>query len=81
MSDLADAKTIHEMEGCITNMSHALSWFIQGDDSLYEELIEGEYHEVKQALDTAYSLLSPEDFSELSVLVKNVARLAAKQRQ
>lgn len=81
MSDLEEAKTTHEMKSRITNMSHALSWFIQGDDSLYEELIEGEYHEVKQALDTAYSLLSPEDFSELSVLAKNVARLAAKQRQ
>lgn len=81
MSDLEDAKTTNEMKSRITNMSHALSWFIQGDDSLYEELIEGEYHEVKQALDTAYSLLSPEDFSELSVLAKNVARLAAKQRQ
>ena len=80
MSDLVDAKTIHEMEGCITNMSHALSWFIQGDDSLYEELLEGEYHEVKEAFDIAYSLLSVEDFSELSALAKNVASLTAKQR-
>ena len=62
-------------------LAHALSWFIQGNDSLFEELSNGTLDEVIDGLESAYSLLSTKNFLRLSVLAKNVASLTAKQRQ
>ncbi len=59
---------------------HALSWFIQGDDSLFDELSQGDEKEIKKALSEAYSLLSVEDFIGLSGLARNVVSLIAKPK-
>lgn len=63
------------------NVSHALSWFIIGDDSLFDELSEGTFDEVVSGLEAAYSLISTENFLKLSALARNVANLIAKQKQ
>lgn len=84
LSDVKDGKNIKELLASINNvepLAHALSWFIQGNDSLFEELSNGTLNEVIDGLESAYSLLSTKNFLRLSVLAKNVARLAAKQRQ
>ena len=84
LSDVKDGKDIKELLVSINNvepLAHALSWFIQGNDSLFEELSNGTMDEVIDGLESAYSLLSTKNFLRLSVLAKNVARLAAKQRQ
>ena len=84
LSDVKDGKNIKELLVSINNvepLAHALSWFIQGNDSLFEELSNGTLDEVIDGLESAYSLLSTKNFLRLSVLAKNVARLAAKQRQ
>lgn len=60
--------------------SKALSWFIQGDDSLGDELSQGSFDEVVDALEVAYSLISTENFLKLLGLARNVANLTAKQR-
>ncbi len=60
---------------------HALSWFIQGDDSLFDELSEGTCQEISQALDEAYSLVSVENFIGLLGLARNVANLTAKPKR
>ena len=62
------------------NASHALSWFINGNDELFEELSRGTFEENINALSVAYSLVSVENFITLSALAKNVANLAANQK-
>lgn len=62
-------------------LANALSWFIQGDDSLAVELSNGTLSELADGLDAAYSLLSVKDFLRLSALARNVASMTAKQRQ
>lgn len=84
LSDVKDGKDMRELLASINNvepLAHALSWFIQGNDILFEELSNGTLDEVIDGLESAYSLLSTKNFLRLSVLAKNVARLAAKQRQ
>lgn len=62
------------------NASHALSWFINGNDELFEELSKGTFEENVNALSVALSLISVENFTMLSALAKNVASLAANQK-
>lgn len=84
LSDVKDGKNIKELLASINNvepLAHALSWFIQGNDSLFEELSNGTLNEVIDGIESAYSLLSTKNFLRLSVLAKNVASLTAKQRQ
>ena len=84
LSDVKDGKTIRELLASINNvepLAHALSWFIQGNDSLFEDLSNGTLEEIIDGLDAAYSLISTDSFLRLSDLVKNVSNLTAKQRQ
>lgn len=84
LSDVKDGKTIRELLASINNvepLAHALSWFIQGNDSLFEDLSNGTLEEIINGLDAAYSLISTNSFLRLSDLVKNVSNLTAKQRQ
>lgn len=84
LSDVKEGENMRELLASINNvepLAHALSWFIQGNDSLFEDLSNGTLNEVIDGLESAYSLLSTKNFLRLSVLAKNVARLAAKQRQ
>lgn len=62
------------------NASKALSWFIEGNDSLAKEFSKGSMEEVTSALEKAYSLISAENFIKLSTLARNVARLTANPR-
>ncbi len=83
LSDVKDGKTIRELLASINNvepLAHALSWFIQGDDILVEELSQGTLDEVIDGLDAAFSLVSTVSFLKLSGLARNVADLTAKQR-
>ena len=73
-------KDVIMSEGNIDAFAHALSWFIQGDDSLFDELLQGDEREIRNALNEAYSLLSVEDFIGLSGLARNVANLIAKTK-
>lgn len=66
--------------GDLRAVSAALSWLIQGDDKLADELSEGEFSEVVNALDEALSLISPEGFTKLLVLTRSVLKLTAKQK-
>lgn len=80
LSDLDGSVNIVESLKNIGNASKALSWFIKGDDSLAEELSNGTMDEVTKALETAYSLISAENFIRLSTLARNVGRLTANPR-
>lgn len=64
----------------ISVASRALSWFIEGNDSLEQELSNGTLEEVLYGLTAAYSLISVENFTMLLDLAKNVANLTARQK-
>lgn len=58
----------------------ALSVFIQGDESISDELSKGKLEDVVNGLQKAYSLISIKDFQKLSILAKSAARMIAKPR-
>lgn len=60
--------------------AHALSYMIQGDDSLFDELSNGTDGEIRYALEEAYSMVSVGNFIELLGLARNVASLIAKPK-
>ena len=80
LSDLNDGETIKEIledVNDIGKLAHALSWIIDGSDGLSGEFEDATMEEVVDALATAYSLISVENFIKLSVLARNVSRLIA----
>ena len=83
LSGKGEGQSIREylmsVEG-IESLACALSWFIAGDDRLSEELKDGTFDEVVDALDEAYSLISIQSFRKLLDLEMNVSSLTAKQR-
>lgn len=84
LSDLKggdDLETVLGMMKDMGNAAHALSYLINGDDSLSDELSHGTIEEVANALKEGFSLISVENFMMLSVLARNVANLIAKQKQ
>lgn len=83
LSDMEEAESLKGLLMSIGNpepMCKALSCFIHGDESLCEALKEGTMEEIVTALETAYSLVSVENFWRLSALARNVANLTANQR-
>ena len=77
LSNINEGKSVRDL---LLSLGHALSWMIQGDDGLFEELSLGTFEEVVDALDVAYSLISVRPFSKLSGLARNVANLTAKPK-
>ena len=83
LSNINDGVTLKDLISSLGDMemaAHALSWLIQGDDSLFDEFINGTFEEIVDALETAYSLISTQSFLKLSGLAKNVVNLTAKQK-
>nr|DAZ41794.1 MAG TPA: hypothetical protein [Caudoviricetes sp.] len=83
LSDLKDGVTVMDMLRSLKDTkqaSLALSWLIKGDESLSEELANGEFDEVVEGLAIGLSMISTESFHKLSVLAKNVANLTANQK-
>lgn len=64
----------------ITSACKALSYFINDNEELTDELMQGTLHEICVALASAIKLLSVQDFSMLSTSARSVARLAANPR-
>ena len=83
LSDIKGGNSIKEMLfslGGTDKAAHALSWLIQGDDGLFEDLSGGTLDEVVEALEIAYSLISTQSFLKLLGLAMNVANLTAKPK-
>lgn len=83
LSEIKDGNSVRELFLSINDVkpiAHALSWFILGNDNLYEEFLMGTLDELIDALETAYSLVSVQNFWRLSTLAGNVASLTAKQK-
>lgn len=83
LSDFGDEQSFRDVIKSINNsdkLAHALSWLIKGDNSLVNELEQGTFDELVDAVSQAYSLISVENFTKLSALAKNVAMLIANQK-
>lgn len=83
LSDFGNEENVRDILISINNadkLAHALSWLIKGDDSLVNELEQGTFDELVDAVSQAYSLMSIENFIKLSALAKNVAMLIANQK-
>lgn len=83
LSEFGNEETLGDVIKSINSsdkLAHALSWLINGDDSLFNELAEGTFDELVEAVSGAYSLVSLENFMKLSTLAKNVSGLIAKQK-
>lgn len=83
LSEIKDGDTVKDLVqsmGSIDKTAHALSWFVAGDDSLAEEFKRATLDEVIEGLEIAFSLISVENFLRLSVLMRSVLNLIAKQR-
>ena len=83
LNSFEEGKTLSEVLGMLKNLDDAckaLSVFIQGDESISDELSKGTLEEVVNGLQTAYSLISIKDFQTLSILAKSAARMIAKPR-
>lgn len=61
-------------------LAKALSWLVSGDESLSDELSQGTFDELVEALGEAYSLISVQNFMMLSSLARNVGRMIANSK-
>lgn len=75
-----DMSSVMSMLENVEDAAHALSYLINGDDSLFDEFKEAPLTEVVDALKVGVSLISVENFIVLSGLARNVAALIAKPR-
>lgn len=83
LSNVQDAESLREVLLSLGNSeaySKALSWLINGDESLSEELSKGTYEENVNALDVAFSMIDSKVFLKAVSLAKNVSLLTAKPR-
>lgn len=83
LCDFNGGSTLHEILTSLSkaeNLSKALSWFINGDDSLSEELAQGTVKEMVDGLEAAFTMIDAENFMRLSALLKSARMLIAKQK-
>lgn len=83
LANFPECNTLHDILVSLKDMdnaAHALSWFIKGNNSLFDELLKGTFNEIVEGLEIAFSLISAENFYKLSILAKNVQNLTAKQK-
>lgn len=83
LSCMGDEKTFGDVIRSMSDLNEAakaLSWFIEGNESLWERLSDGTLEEVASALEKCLSLVSVEGFTKLSASAKSVAWLTAKPK-
>lgn len=84
LSSNKDCNSLSEMLSSLAKseqLCRALSWLINGDESLAEELSEGTLDEIVEALCVGFELISLENFLKLSSLAKSAASLTANPKQ
>lgn len=83
LDGIGDGSTVREAISAVNDsdrLAKALSWFIAGDESLSAELQAGTFDEVLDGLETAYSMITAQNFTRLSTLARSVAGLTAKPK-
>ena len=83
LSQVHEADTLRDILftlGDCMKLANALSWFIEGDESLIEELKKGKYEEIVDALETCISMISIETFRKAVSSARSVSQLAARTK-
>lgn len=62
------------------NLSKALSWFIQGNEELSEELSAGTLDEIVNGVEAAFTMIDATNFMKLSALQRSASLLVAKPK-
>lgn len=84
LSDIKDGDTLKSLLlslGDSVKYAEALSWFVQGDDSLKPEFQHGTLNEIVNALEICMSMVDIKVFLKAVSLAKSVSQLAAESRQ
>lgn len=83
LSDFGNEEVLNDIVRKMQHMEDlckALSWLIQGDEDLSDELMEGTLTEIIGGIDVTIRLMDVRNFTKLSNLARNVKRTVAKQR-
>jgi len=83
LCEAGDGKTLREILVSLSkseNLTKALSWFIQGNEDLGEELTKGTLDEIVNGIEAAFSMIEAQNFMKLSALQKSASLLVAKPK-
>lgn len=83
LCEAGDGKTLREILVSLSkseNLTKALSWFIQGNEDLGEELTKGKLDEIVNGIEAAFSMIEAQNFMKLSALQKSASLLVAKPK-
>lgn len=81
LADGATLRDIFTVQESANEYARALSFLIQEDYELADELGKGTYEEVVDALSVAFDMIPPRSFSIAASLTKNASALVAKSRR
>jgi hypothetical protein len=80
IDEYSTLKDMFKFYGDVKILAKALSWMIQGDDGLTDELCQGTLDEVVDALTSSFSLISTTVFQQAVSLMRSASLLAARER-
>lgn len=83
LCEAGDGKTLREILVSLSkseNLTKALSWFIQGNEDLGEELTKGTLDEIVNGIEAAFSMIEAQNFMKLSALQRSARLLVAKPK-
>lgn len=84
LSDMPEARTLGDLFrglGSLEKLCSALSWLIEGNESLSAHLAAGTLDEVVEGLERTFDLIGIANFQKLSSLTRSAQALTAKQRR
>lgn len=64
----------------LEGQAHALSWLVEGNDSLFETFMDCRVDEVQEGIIRGLGMVDPRNFTTLSALQRNVRSLIARPR-
>lgn len=83
LCDYGEGTTLRDILKCLSkaeNLAKALSWLIQENDELSEELAKGSLTEIVDGIEAGFSMIEATNFMRLSALQKSVRLLVAKPK-
>ena len=82
LGGISDIKTDADLVKALgaDDMAKALSWLLEGDESLYEKFLDCDVNEVAVGVLAGLGMIDPGNFTVLSALARNVRSLIARQR-
>lgn len=83
LCDYGEGTTLRDILKCLSkaeNLAKALSWLIQENDELSEELAKGSLTEIVDGIEARFSMIEATNFMRLSALQKSARLLVAKPK-